>query len=371
MLKRIILFLSVFSLFMACKNPNDSVKPNEVDTSFLDKVNAKHKDLVTVISTPTTIVGKDLPYKEGNITWYFDGVFVKGRTLELKPYQMGKYEVSYELWTLVMDWALNNGYTFKFQGAAGSESPDNLDNRFVPATEENKWQPVVRVPWRSAIVWCNAYSEMVGLRPVYYKDAEKATPIRTTDPCASDDPEAPKYAQVPNDEPGYVDAPFVDWQASGFRLPTEAEWEMAGRGGNPNTNEWGWKYPTCKDANELLNYAWIDINSDGKTHNVGEKKANKLGLYDMVGNVHEWCFDWLTGNTEEGHTLIGIPWYGPEKRPKDEVPKDVYSSRVSRGGHFGDDSGSFKCTLGYRLDFNPTRGDKTMGFRVARTITTK
>jgi len=117
MLKRIILFLSVFSLFMACKNPNDSVKPNEVDTSFLDKVNAKHKDLVTVISTPTTIVGKDLPYKEGNITWYFDGVFVKGRTLELKPYQMGKYEVSYELWTLVMDWALNNGYTFMFQGA--------------------------------------------------------------------------------------------------------------------------------------------------------------------------------------------------------------------------------------------------------------
>ena len=380
MLKKAILFLFMISFCLfACKGANDAggggvENPPEVDTSFLDKVNAKHKDLVTVIYSPTTVVGSDLPYKDKRpniITWYSDGVFVKGRTLKLNPYQIGKWEVSYELWTEVLSWALQNGYTFLFQGGAGSESPNNLNKPFIPPTEENKWQPVVWVTWRSAIVWCNAYSEMVGLRPVYYKDAEKTLPIRTTDPCASDDPEAPKYAQVPNDEPGYVDAPFVDWQASGFRLPTEAEWEMAGRGGNPNSSEWGWKYPTCNDDNTLFEYSWIEDNSGGKTHNVGEKRTNKLGIYDMIGNAQEWCFDWFTGNTTEGHTLIEIPWYGPEKRPKDEVSQDINSARIIRGNDFRASTGAFQCTLGYRLKNNPTRGDKTMGFRVARTITTK
>lgn len=369
MLKRIILLLSVFSLFMACKNPNDSVKPNEVDMSFLDKVKAKHKDLVTVISKPTTVVGADLPYKpNSNITHYLDGAFVKGRTVELKPYQIGKYEVSYELWCEVMTWASKHDYKFLFQGGAGSESPDNHDKPFIPPTEENKWQPVVWVPWRSAIVWCNAYSEMLGLRPVYYRNPEKTEPIRTTAPCDPKDPEANKYMVGPNDEPGYVDAPFVDWDASGFRLPTETEWEMAGRGGDLNATEWGWKYPTCDDENELPNYAWIESNSEGKTHNVGEKKANKLGLHDMSGNAYEWCFDWFTGKTEIGSTLIGVPWYGPETRPKDEVEKPINSSRVSRGCSFEEGSDAFRHTLGFRLSWNPTRATKAFGFRIARSL---
>jgi len=370
MLKKSILFMVSFCLF-ACKGANTGggvQNSPDVDTSFLGKVNAKHKDLVTVISKPTTIVGADLPYKTGVVTWYFDGAFVKGRTVELNPYQIGKYEVSYELWCEVMTWALENGYEFFFQGGGGSESPDNSNNHFIPPTDENKWQPVVWVTWRTAIVWCNAYSEMVGLRPVYYKDVEKKEPIRTTAPCDPNDPEAAKYAVLPNDEKGYVDAPYVDWKASGFRLPTETEWEMAGRGGDTNAKEWGWKYPTCNDENELKEYAWTESNSEGKTHNVGEKKANKLGLYDMIGNVHEWCFDWFTGDTTQGCTLIEVPWFGPEKRPKDQEPSDA---RVTRGGHFGDNTGSFQCTLGWRLKFNLTRGDKTMGFRVARTITAK
>lgn len=379
MLKKSILFLCAFSLFIACKDVNnggkqsgDNGKKNpEVNMNFLNKVKAKHKDMVTVISEPTTIVGVDLPYKTGAVTWYFDGVFVKGRTVDLKPYQIGKWEVSYELWCEVIGWALNNDYKFLFQGGAGSESPDNQDKPFIPPTEENKWQPVVWITWRSALVWCNAYSEMLGLRPCYYKDAERTLPIRSTEPCDPKNPDAMQYTQVPNDEPGYVDAPYVDWNASGFRLPTEAEWEMAARGGDPKASEWVWKYPTCNNENELPNYAWIESNSGGKTHNVGEKNANKLGLHDMSGNACEWCFDWVTGKKTPlgGSTLIGVPWYGPDVRPKDEVEKPINSSRVCRSCSFEEGTDIFKHTVGFRFDWNPTRANKTFGFRVARTLT--
>ena len=103
-----------------------------------------------------------------------------------------------------------------------------------------------------------------------------------------------------------------------YRLPTEAEWEFAARGGNQSK---GYKYSGSDNLDEI---GWYIRNSDGKTHPVGTKKANELGIYDMSGNVNEWCYDWEWSK-----------YYGENYNTKDVIdPKgaEYGSSRVYRGG---------------------------------------
>lgn len=342
------------------------------DPPKIGNIKAEYKDMVTVINKETEVKGKRLPYlphKENIAVYYYAGVFVQGRNLKMQPYQIGKYEVTYELWTEVLAWALENGYTIRFQGRGGSHSPDNGNKPFVPATDENKHHPVVSIPWRSMLVWCNAYSEMTGLSPVYYSDPERTEPIRTTFPCPEEDEQAAGYNNInPYDGPGFVDTPYVNWDSTGFRLPTETEWEMAARGGNPNSETWNLKYAGCNDPSSLDDYAWTKENSDNKTHEVGKKKPNSLGLYDLCGNVEEHCFDWHVGRTrEEGSApLLDLPWYGANKRPEHEKPSN--SARIWRGNGFNDYINESNFSLGFRQGYVPTGSDKSCGFRVARSI---
>ncbi|MBR5634374.1 MAG: formylglycine-generating enzyme family protein [Prevotella sp.] len=129
-----------------------------------------------------------------------------------------------------------------------------------------------------------------------------------------------------------------------FRLPTEAEWEYAARGGK---NSKGYKYAGSNTIGEV---AWYDGNS-GETHEVAKKKPNELGLYDMSGNVWEWCQDWY-----------GSSYYSNSPQTNPTGPSSG-SNRVDRGGSWDDSAGN--CRVSYRYADYPDDGDDYIGLRLA------
>ena len=128
-----------------------------------------------------------------------------------------------------------------------------------------------------------------------------------------------------------------------FRMPTEAEWEYAARGGKKSQ---GYQY---SGGNTIGDVAWYNGNSGSKTHEVKTKQANELGLYDMSGNVWEWCADWYSDYTSAAVTDPTGPTSG--------------SNRVRRGGRWV--SGAGNCRVAYRDYFSPSYRSIYLGFRLA------
>ena len=198
--------------------------------------------------------------------------------------------------------------------------------------------PVVNVGWYNVLVYCNKRSRAEGLTPCYSIDG-------STDPN--------DWGHVPTSTwDRKWDAVECNWNANGYRLPTEAEWEYAARAGDNTVDSL--TYSGTSNVDELGDYAWYLDNANDNIYEVGTKKANAFGLYDMSGNVYEWCwnkfsFDGYDTEAEGGSDPTGI---------------SVGSHRICRGG--GWESSSDNCAVSYRHWFGPFSGVFCVGFRVVR-----
>jgi sulfatase modifying factor 1 len=203
----------------------------------------------------------------------------------LSDYYIGTYEVTNNLWRKMMD---NHSMTNIAEG--------NL--------------PVENVNWFECVEFCNKLSAHYGLRECYNIQGKNVF--------------------------------LLNGGKGGFRLPTEAEWEYAARGGQYSR---GFKYA---GSNYLDEVAWHDTNSGGRTHDVGGKKPNELGLYDMSGNVWEWCWDRWPSNYDFRSVTNPI---GPSSG----------SSRVFRGGSWFNYSRC--CRVSCRHVYEPGEANGYLGFR--------
>ena len=255
----------------------------------------------------------------------------------IQGFRLGRYEVTYELWYAVRQWALANGYLLSSDGSEGHNGVYGA----VPT--EDRFEPVSSINWRDAIVWCNAYSQMSGLTPVYCSDVAMLTPIKNSTTVA--------YEMSIDTTPGSFDYPYVKWDADGYRLPTEGEWQYAASYGAAYNYASG-AAADWNNAAETALVAWYLDNAGGVTRPVGGRNANALGIHDLSGNVQEWCWDWSGTWPGTGQTDYRGPSSGGE--------------RVRRGGHFNSDASSI--VAGKRGSNFPYGGGNTYGLRVARRM---
>jgi formylglycine-generating enzyme required for sulfatase activity len=220
-----------------------------------------------------------------------------------RPFYLGVFEVTQAQYHAVT--GQNPSY---FSSTGGGRS--------VIAGQSTDQHPVETFSWLEAVRFCNTLSEREGLKPFYEIDADNV--------------------QVP------------DWNGTGYRLPTEAEWEYACRAGSTT------RYGFGDDQGELSKYAWFGKDLEKGTHAVGQKQPNAFGLYDMHGNVWEWCWDWY--NAEYYKQMLNINPTGPP----------TGTDRVLRGGSFRNLPANLRSA--FRTGIQPALRIDITGFRLARTF---
>jgi formylglycine-generating enzyme required for sulfatase activity len=253
------------------------------------------------------------------------------RTVQVSGFYMDKYEVTKALWDSVYVWGVAHGYSFDNAGLGKASN-----------------HPVHTINWYDMVKWCNARSEKEGRSPAYYTSASLTTVYRTG------------QVGVQND--------WVKWNA-GYRLPTEAEWEKAARGGasghrfpwsnvdtithsQANYNSYsGYAYDTSPTRGYHPTY---DNDPQPFTSPVGAFAPNGYGLYDMAGNVWEWCWEWFGSYSSGSQTNPHGP-SGPNP--------EWGSNRVIRGGSWR--NLAYDCRVARRYSSWPDYVCDDVGFRSA------
>lgn len=250
----------------------------------------------------------------------------------ISAFSMGKYEVTYELWFMVKAWAEDNGYTFANDGQEGSNGTGGAE----PTAAEH--EPVANISWRDAMVWCNAYSEMAGLTPVYIYNSDIIQDASDANAC---------------------DNAVAGWSEDGYRLPTEGEWQYAasyidGSDWLPFDHVSGDASAPYDTSTVVGDFAWYKNNSDTgdgwETHTVGTKTANHRDIHDMSGNVYEWCWDIYADYPLTAQT---------------DYRGGSGSHHIFRGGCYSDPDSELQ--VGFRLSGSTDLIHESIGFRVARS----
>jgi formylglycine-generating enzyme required for sulfatase activity len=258
---------------------------------------------------------------------YYD--FVKDETHQVTVggFSLGKYEVTQKEWRAVMGTTLRQQYEKRYRF---SEYP-NWGAKYwsTDIAGEGDNYPMYLVNWYDAVEYCNALSRKEGLTPVYTINKNSWDPNNSSE----------------KDDTGWV----VTWNrsANGYRLPTEAEWEYACRAGTTTP----WSTGIRITVNHANYYDYTKTNREQKqTIPVGSLTPNPWGLYDMHGNVWEWCWD----------------WYGDYNRGAQTDPAGAASGsrRILRGGSWAD--GGFNIRSAYRGTGTPSSRYNLRGFRIAR-----
>jgi len=235
-------------------------------------------------------------------------------TVTLTGFSISKYPVTQEQYAAVM-----GSNPSLFDGTEGREPADG---------EVQKRRPVENVTWYDAVDFCNALSVKEGLSPYYTIDKENK------DPNNSNSYDNIKWTVTPNAG------------ANGYCLPTEAQWEYAAKGGDGSPGNYMYS-----GSNTAGSVAWYGDALSGKTHEVGRRVPNGLGIYDMSGNVWEWCWDWIENYSNDERT-----------DPQGAVSG---SFRMMRGGSGVSPAASTRSA--YRgLGLAPHERYNDVGFRLAR-----
>jgi formylglycine-generating enzyme required for sulfatase activity len=223
-------------------------------------------------------------------------------TVTVKSFYLGRTEVTQKEW-------------FEVMGITVAQQRDMVNKSWSLYGSEDNY-PMYFVSWYDAVEYCNRRSLKEGLTPAYRGSGDNIT---------------------------------CDFSASGYRLPTEAEWEYAAKGGNKD-----YMIFEYSGGNSVGTVAWYTDNSGNSTHPVGTKQANSLGLYDMSGNVWEWCWDWY-GSYSGGSQSDPV---GPSG------PASSGASRVYRGGSCYNSAAYVRSA--YRSSNTPSGRNSYLGFRLVR-----